>query len=166
MIIAPAVVQQIKLLWESGQDAAAISAAMGISTKEINALKKKGQWTRKSGLMLSHAKAKNKVAKADAASVLAEVMAGDKGAAKAHATAVFVMTSAALRGIKTMPKIKSVKDFEIMDRVARRSIGLDKDSSNGGATVINLGIVAGGFVPQRAEGGKPVDVVATPVEAA
>jgi hypothetical protein len=70
---------------------------------------------------------------------------------------IFKRVHAALAGLKTLPPLKTWKDIEMADKIARRAAGLDREGAGGG-TVINLGIISSGYKPKVAPPKKVVDI--------
>jgi hypothetical protein len=148
----------IKNLFESGQSFPDIAEATGIPINEVKALKAKGKWGRQPKKQLAMAEAQLVNDEADAADILAaaeEALHTNPG--KRHSDMVFKKVHAALTGLKSLPPLKNWKDIELADKIARRAAGLDREGSGGG-TVINLGIIAGGYKPRLAPSKKVVDL--------
>ena len=148
----------IKKLFESGQSFPDIAEATGIPVVEIKALKREGKWTRQPKQQLAAAQAQVADDVADAADILAaadEALQTNPG--KRHSAMVFKRVHAALAGLKTLPPLKNWKDIEMADKIARRAAGLDREGAGGG-TVINLGIIAGGYKPKLAPSKKVIDL--------
>lgn len=148
----------IKKLFESGQSFPDIAEATGIPVVEIKALKREGKWTRQPKQQLAAAEAQVADDEADAADILAaadEALQTNPG--KRHSAMVFKRVHAALAGLKTLPPLKNWKDIEMADKIARRAAGLDREGAGGG-TVINLGIIAGGYKPKLAPSKKVIDL--------
>lgn len=156
MIIPEKTVEKIRVLYQSGKAVADIAEATGVPATQISALKRKEKWKREEGVMLA---VQAEVQKHDAlaAKELLEVAESSLAAGgKAHSELIFKKAHAALAATK-LPPLKTWKDIEIADRIARRAAGLDKEGG-GGRPIINLGILAGGFQPKPA-----IDTTATPV---
>jgi hypothetical protein len=148
----------IRKLFESGQSFPDIAEATGIPVVEIKALKREGKWTRQPKQQLAAAEAQVADDEADAADILAaadEALQTNPG--KRHSAMVFKRVHAALAGLKTLPPLKNWKDIEMADKIARRAAGLDREGAGGG-TVINLGIIAGGYKPKLAPSKKVIDL--------
>ena len=148
----------IKKLFESGQSFPDIAEATGIPVVEIKALKREGKWTRQPKQQLAAAEAQVADDEAHAADILAaadEALQTNPG--KRHSAMVFKRVHAALAGLKTLPPLKNWKDIEMADKIARRAAGLDREGAGGG-TVINLGIIAGGYKPKLAPSKKVIDL--------
>lgn len=152
----------IKKLYESGQSFPDIAEATGIPVVEIKALKSKGKWTRQPDKQLAAAEAQVADDEADAADILAaadEALQTNPG--KRHSAMVFKRVHSALAGLKSLPPLKNWKDIELADKIARRAAGLDREGAGGG-TVINLGIIAGGYKPKLAPSKKVIDLETAP----
>lgn len=158
MLIPEKTKEVIKSLYESGQSYPDIAEATGIPVTEIKSLKARGKWGRRPDKQLARAETQVVNDEADAADILAaadEALQTNPG--KRHAAMVFKKVHAALAGMKTLPPLKNWKDIELADKIARRAAGLDREGAGGG-TVINLGIIAGGYKPKLAPGKKVVDL--------
>jgi hypothetical protein len=148
----------IRKLFESGQSFPDIAEATGVPVVEVKALKKEGKWTRQPKQQLARAEAQVADDEAAAADILAaadEALQTNPG--KRHSAMVFKRVHAALAAIKTLPPLKTWKDIEMADKIARRAAGLDREGAGGG-TVINLGIISGSYKPKLAPGKKVIDV--------
>lgn len=148
----------IRNLFESGQSFPDISEATGVPVNEIKVLKSKGRWTRQPKKQIAMATTNLAVDAAEAADILAaadEALHTNPG--KRHSALVFKRVHAALAALKTLPPLKTWKDIEMADKIARRAAGLDREGAGGG-TVINLGIIAGGYKPKIAPSKKVVDI--------
>jgi hypothetical protein len=148
----------IRNLFESGQSFPDISEATGVPVNEIKALKSKGRWTRQPKKQIALATANLAKDDADAADILAaadEALHNNPG--KRHSALIFKRVHAALAGLKTLPPLKTWKDIEMADKIARRAAGLDREGAGGG-TVINLGIISSGYKPKVAPPKKVVDI--------
>jgi hypothetical protein len=148
----------IRNLFESGQSYPDIAEATGIPVNEIKSLKSKGRWVRQPKKQVALAETQLANDEADAADILAaadEALQTNPG--KRHSAMVFKRVHAALAGMKSLPPLKNWKDIELADKIARRAAGLDREGAGGG-TVINLGIIAGGYKPKLAPSKKVVDL--------
>lgn len=125
---------------------------------EVRELRRKHKWSRVPGKQLQLAEADTEQDVAEAADILAaadEALQTNPG--KRHSAMVFKRVHAAIAGIKTLPPLKTWKDIEMADKIARRAAGLDREGAGGG-TVINLGIIAGGYKPKLAPSKKVIDL--------
>lgn len=148
----------IQNLYESGKSLPDIAAATGVPANEVRELRRKHKWSRVPGKQLQLAEADTEQDVAEAADILAaadEALQTNPG--KRHSAMVFKRVHAAIAGIKTLPPLKTWKDIEMADKIARRAAGLDREGAGGG-TVINLGIIAGGYKPKLAPSKKVIDL--------
>ena len=158
MIIPDKTKDIVKNLFETGQSFQDIAEATGVTVNQIKTLKARGKWTRQPKKQLAMAEAQLVKDDAEAADILAaadEALHANPG--KRHSAMVFKRVHAALAGLKTLPPLKTWKDIEMADKIARRAAGLDREGSGSG-TVINLGIIAGGYKPKLAPSKKVVDL--------
>jgi hypothetical protein len=158
MLIPDKTKEVIKNLFESGKSFPDIAETTGIPVVEIKSLKSKGKWVRQPKKQLALAEAQVADDEAAAADILAaadEALQTNPG--KRHSAMVFKRVHAAIAGIKTLPPLKTWKDIEMADKIARRAAGLDREGAGGG-TVINLGIIAGGYKPKLAPSKKVIDL--------
>lgn len=157
MIIPEKTQQTIQTLYEGGRSIKDISEVTGIPVPEINTLKRKGQWKKSEGLMIALQNEIQKGETSEAQEIMLAAESAMSSGGKEHAEMVFKQVHASLKALKKMPPLKTWKDIETADRIARRAAGMDKENG-GGNTIINLGIVAGGFRPREAALKKVVDV--------
>lgn len=154
MIVPPKVQETIKTLVEGGRAVADIAQVTGIPVKEVTSLKRKNKWKPQAKVMLALQEQIQKEAETEATAVLAETEQSLLAGGREHAELVFKKVNGALRSLKKLPPLKTWKDIEMADRIARRAVGLDKEGARN--TIINLGIVSGGFTPKPAK--KVVDI--------
>jgi hypothetical protein len=158
MLISDKNKELIRTLFESGQSFPDISEATGVPVNEVKALKARGKWLRKPAKQLAMAEEQLVADDAEASDILAaaeEALHTNPG--KRHSAMVFKKIHAALASLKTLPPLKNWKDIELADKIARRAAGLDREGAGGG-TVINLGIIAGGYKPKLAPSKKVIDL--------
>lgn len=161
MLVSDKTLAIIKNLYESGSSFNDISEISGVPLKEVKALRTRHRWTRVPGKQLALAESGADDDLAEASEILAaadEALNTNPG--KRHSALVFKRTHAALAALKSLPPLKTWKDIELADKIARRAAGLDREGAGGG-TVINLGIIAGGYKPTVAPGKKIIDLQAS-----
>jgi hypothetical protein len=147
MIFSEEMLGQLQILVEGGLSATEIEESTGIPRKEIQALKRTHRWKVDPAAVASRELDVMDVESADREKIIADVDAGGAIAAagEGHATRLFAKVSAHLLSMKKLPAIKTWKDVQIADTIARRAARMDTgDGGGGNKTVINLGIVAGG----------------------
>lgn len=157
MLLPQKTVATIQNLYESGHSFADIASITGVPIKEVKSQRTKNRWVRVPGRQVA-AEGEAEGDESEAADILAaadEALQTNPG--KRHSAMVFKRVHAALAAIKTLPPLKTWKDIEMADKIARRAAGLDREGAGGG-TVINLGIISGSYKPKLAPGKKVIDV--------
>jgi len=166
MIISNELTEQIKILVEEGRSLKDIASLTRVPTTEISALKRKNKWQVSAAAVASASAAPDLPEEEDqeANRILAEVENDIAVGGRNHANRVFARTSAKLSSLKKLPALKTWRDIEIADRIARRAAGLsDKEDGGGGGgkVLINLGVIAGSFKPSGETEPQQVTVIET-----
>jgi hypothetical protein len=156
MITPPKIQETVKTLIEAGRSLSDIAEVTEIPVKEIAAMKRRNKWKPKPAAMLAEQEQEqeSEEASVEAAEVLAKTEQSLLSGGREHSEMVYKKVNSALRALKKLPPLKTWKDIEMADRIARRAVGLDKEGAKN--TIINLGIVSGGFAPKPAK--KIVDI--------
>ena len=143
MIFAPSTADQIRLLTLGGKTPKDIAAVFELPLKEVRALIKREKWEPLEDIVLTTSVVEAAEEKSEMEKAMVVVSDSLAEGGKDHAKAVFSKVTAALKTLKKMPAIKTWKDVQIADSVARRAAGMDNDRGGGGKTIINLGGLAG-----------------------
>jgi hypothetical protein len=153
MIVSDEKLEELRVMLEAGLTPAEAENLTGVPVKEIRALKKKHNWKASAPSV-----AVREAELLDMAQAEAEVLTtkaadnGLKAAGTEYTNRLFGVLSAKMLTLKKLPPIKSWKDVKIIDDILRRAAGLDDNNGNGsGKVLINLGVIAGGKIPEAAK---------------
>lgn len=153
MILSDEKTQEVRLMVEAGLTPAEAAKLTGVPVKVISALKRKHHWKPEAASVAVREAEHFDMEQAEAEALTLQTEAsGLKAAGLDYVNRLFSVLSVKILAQKKMPQIKSWKDVKIIDDILRRAAGLDDNKGNpAGKVLINLGVIAGGKIPEAAQ---------------
>lgn len=150
MIVSDEKLEELRVMLEAGLTPVEAENLTGVPVKEIRALKKKHKWKASAPSVAVREAELMDMAQAEAEVIAAKASDnGLKAEGTVYTNKLFGVLSAKMLSLKKLPPIKSWKDVKIIDDILRRAAGLDDRNGNGtGKVLINLGVIAGGRIPE------------------